>query len=100
MDQRKKARAKVDYATRCRAPAAPVDICLNDVSMSGCRGTFGSTPLYAGSTLKIDLVDGLVVPGEVVWVDGNEFGARFLIDEAEAAPSADKDNSAPEPGRA
>lgn len=63
----------------CRVPATPLIAAIIDVSSEGCRGRANSYLVQRGATILVSFASGVELGGQVVWVDGAEFGVRVHV---------------------
>lgn len=75
MQRRRLERLVTSRHVNCRTIAAPYVVTLTDISRAGC--SIKSTALRRGEAVLFDLPGVGTIPGEIVWANDQECGAKF-----------------------
>ena len=62
---------------RCRVPASPVQVIVNDINADGCRIALGRWRLQGGTTVVLEVSADVHVVGRVIWTQLDTAGIKF-----------------------
>ena len=77
MERRSKYRALTNVVIRCRVPASPEGVTIQNMTTNGCMISTLNRPLERGATILLHLTDNCHATGRVVWTEGKSAGIEF-----------------------